>query len=284
MSLSKRDIEILNDALNTNSLDIIKAYLKTYNFKTFITKSYAFIKALDNPLWMKELKPSQDDLDKYRKLGIDSHKKNKVVNLNITPGMINRIIKEKDNSFLSKLVYLLLITGRRQDEILNKPYFLSEGKLNIELSKRKNTIIFQIKKLLNNNLAETDKLLKYIRSNNEYKTMEGLNTSLNRYIKNLGFKKTHELRGLYALLIHKFYLPDKPLSMVIKDYLGHSGDQVGFYDYIEIKDIKNNPFTAQDYKKKNNTELKKMLKELGYRGGVSKLKKSVLLSEIEKLI
>lgn len=273
MNISKADQEVLDNALEKNEIKPVLDKLESYKFKTRITKSYAYMKVLeDKPEWVEKVRPSKEDLDKYRSLSEESHLENKRTNLTITEEMIKEIIRDKNKDFAGKLIYLLLITGRRQSELLFNECKFTQGKMNVLLAKCRTETDFEIKKVLNENIKETHRLLKDIKKTNPYKGLSGVNASINRRVKKIGLKKPHELRALYALLIHKFHEPNKPLSMVIQEYLGHSVNQSKYYDYIEM-DIKENPFK----KPPTNAELRKQLRESGYKGGVSKLNKAELL-------
>lgn len=311
MSLSKEDIEVFNKALIDEDLDSIIDRLTRVSFSSSIVKAYSFIRLLEDispppsilEEWVKILKPSDEDLDKYRKDGIERHRDKNEVDTSISIETILNIIDNRDIDFINKLIYLLLITGRRQSEILFSDYCILKDPPGIGIVLAKSRIKnddtkFRILHILGaNSLTDINDIvnrIEDIRNTNTYETTKGLNKSLGRRVSSLGLRKPHQLRALYVALIEKFHLKGKvSKSIIIKDYLGHKTGQSEFYDYVKIPLIKTNPFMIKsidkkinEYKKSktSNANLKIILKDLGFKGGVSKMNKTQLFKNIRMVM
>jgi len=264
-------VEQLTKAVENNNLKDIRKILDSIkNIRTAYSYYYKFIKGkvskdIQDKIYTYYVEPLiLPRIEEYK----ESVKKVKKIN----EADIREILDNKDKNDKYKLIYILLLTGRRLNEVLNNPVIeVKDNKLFMKLSKNENPEFEHIK-ILNN--QETPESIKNMIENItvSYKSAP---TLLKRLLSPYGLS-AHDLRGVYIELIYKFYNPkQRNKSSIVMKYLNHKGFQKS-YDHIEYKG--GNPFKSQmdNLNKMKVKELRKLAKERELKK-YSKLKKSDLI-------
>lgn len=254
----KNNLTLLKEAVREKNITDIRDILKSMeNIQTMISYYYQVVKkgfSKDEltELFNEIIKPHLGD----RKKEAQRRPKTKI---KVYESDLREIIENRDKSTKDKLIYILLITGRRMADIINDNIpIVKDNKLYMKLSKKGENNEPEEIKILNETAQNVKKMIIEIK-NHGFK----INTISNLLIKKLRrYDLTpHNLRGIYVNLIYKFYNPSNKSKVGIGTiYLNHSGAQ-NVYDYIEYDG--NNPFKANisNLTSLNMKELKKIAKE-----------------------
>lgn len=204
--------------------------------------------------------------------------------IQISKDIYNKLVSFENSDKPEELiVFLLLVSGRRFNEVFNNNFKLDGDKLIIDkLSKRKpdNKKDFEIKLIL-------IKSNQFIKLHNKFKKINkldqnSLNRKVNRMLNKLNLT-SHKMRSIYLyyhLSINKIG-ENKSTHMVVKNLLHHQKTESGkFYS---------NKFLVEglkpDYTKMTNKKLKELLEKKNINStntkGFNKLKKSELINLLQ---
>jgi len=192
---------------------------------------------------------------------------------------LRELLDNKDHNDKYKLIYVLLLTGRRLSEILDSPKVdIRDNKLYVGISKKSGRPPLPVH-ILNN--AETPaaikKMIEELAGRIPYKSAP----TLIRRVLHKYRLSAHDLRGVYIELISRFYNPEKRnKSGLVLKYLNHDSFQKS-YDHINY--VGNNPFKTkgEGLATLKVGELKALAKELGL-NGYSRLKRADLIALLSR--
>ena len=178
---------------------------------------------------------SKDDYDQYNKKlkkNFETKQHESVIDLEL----FNAILGVNDLSFL------LLTSGARVNEILQKVVDFKDDNVFIELSKKRNdTIETKMHKvLLLCPLDEWRTRYELLKAGNLTNEASYLNRMLKNIIPKEFYKKSsHLLRSVYCRFVYEFLNPkNRTLSQIITKYLGHdTTNSAAHYQHVTLHPI-----------------------------------------------
>jgi hypothetical protein len=223
--------------------------------------------------------PTDAEYDEIKAIQVENFQNTKHVDI-ITKPMFDMLLG------LSDLTYLLMVTGRRVNEILFNRVEFKDGVMYVELSKNKagdNAPLTQIYTL--DNIADIERRFKRLRSKDNTHAVLYLNRKLKAILPE-GFSKrsSHILRAIYVAFIDKFRNPGGlSVPQLIITYLNHDGaSSVGHYQYIKLGDNITDVFTPNelpDYNARSVSDLRELAKSKGVRR-YTKMNKGELIAAL----
>lgn len=259
-------LEELNKAIKLKNKDkIIKALQLHKNPQTMISYFYKFKGGMDDDTRDEIFNELIRDHLKVRK---QQSVERETSNINLSFNDIKELMENKNKTDIDLLIYQLLNTGRRLQEIVSPEIEIKDGELWIKLSKEKKW--FKVR-LLDGNIKRTYEDIQKLKGkfNNN-----SISTQIARKLKNKGLT-AHRLRDIYVMLIHKFNNPKNLiLDNIANQYLGHNSNSSDRY-YTRIIYGEGDPFNNK-YDKMTVKELKALCKERGLKK-YSKLRKIELI-------
>ena len=260
IKLSKTAKNILLEFKKDNNKKLlfknIKENIKTQNtLKSKHTRQSTFRGLLRNYFNftdedMKEIDFTEQEKIDYYESNIKSIERQRMAL--ITCDIINKMLKHD-------ILYLLLTSGRRINEILENDIKYINNDIYIKLNKKKEKDFHKIYIL-----GSTQKWINIynnLKYNNDKQITNKINIILKSILPNDFYKKSsHITRAIYIRYIYKYHNENNnTFPQIIQKYLHHDSINTSiFYQHINISDCKD---FYIDYKKTNLINLRKIAKD-----------------------
>ena len=249
---------ISEDAFIEKILDI--STLTKYKPRTIVnkisnSKKYLIEKNIPRSIYSK-IKPSKELID--RVIFDDQVKRASKINFIITKNIVQKIINNKDKGLMNKIVFVMLVSGRRINEILSDEFKISKypkSKKKVRfshLSKQKNKKSVVVE-LIPAALSEIDnvgflKMVKKIRELIKGEQIAEVNRRFNKWLRRIIYwdMTSHSIRGIYGymmwILVNK---QQKNINGFLSDVLNHDSydTSLSYSKYVIepgfLEDLKN---------------------------------------------
>lgn len=236
-----------NPPTNEEMLEI--ASQKNAKKRTIITRFSKMKKFIINKFDLTakqaaQYKPPRDLVDDV--IEMDNQKRSNRKNFVITSELLKNIEEHKNDGFLGHLMYTIYCSGRRINEILDDKFKItkvanSPSKVWFSsLSKQSEPRKEKVKLLCDR--SDFIQIVRKIRDLRGDQSVSNITRSLNYYLdKYIGELSSHNLRGIYAMILYQMSGRKQNINGFIKDVLNHESSEtaLNYAKYIFDDNIAN---------------------------------------------